>query len=85
MWTPELSDPQTFNLNLKLFKGYITETRKKAKVEDSGRSHIDVPAAQQPAQPSVSTTAVVAVEPQANETVNTPPPISPARFWACRS
>ena len=171
----ELSDPQTFNLNLKLVKNYITEARKKAKVDDSGRVHIDVyngnpkdlpkdiyqkayaeegpcgrqeglkahsvgplrgshkdmrpqaissaantcqmtqlasfasmmasfvrgdgqhanqqtaavqapvhvpapaPTVQAPAQPSVSTTAVVAAEPQANETVNVPPPISPAK------
>ena len=173
----ELSDPQTFNLNLKLFKNYITEARKKAKLEDCGRVHIDVyngnpkdlpkdiyqkayahegpcgrqdslkantvgplrgshkdmrpqamssaansttcqmsqlasfasmmasfvrgdgqhanqqtaavqapvhvpapaPAVQAPAQPSVSTTAVVAAEQQANETVNVPPPISPAK------
>lgn len=39
----ELDDPQTFNNNLKLFKGSITEARKNTKNEnDAGGLHIDV-------------------------------------------
>ena len=38
---PELNDPQTFNMNLKLFKGYLTDARKRGKHErDAGSPHI---------------------------------------------